>query len=131
MLDQPVLRPNLSRARRSRWAARLLAVLAAVLVLGACAPIVVTDGTTSGVVRVTAQSSGAIRVVSVPDERPREGVEVARGDGRSFEIPPGHYPPPGECRIWRPGVPPGQQEAPGRCSELERRVPPGAVLVRG
>jgi len=46
-----------------------------------------------------------------------------------IHIPPGHYPPPGSCRIWVPGVPPGQQSPPGNCSDLQRRVPPGAVLI--
>lgn len=47
------------------------------------------------------------------------------------KIPPGHMPPPGECRIWYPDAPPGQQPPPGKCRDLERRVPPGAILVRG
>ncbi|HWP19651.1 MAG TPA: hypothetical protein VNO84_11025 [Burkholderiaceae bacterium] len=46
-------------------------------------------------------------------------------------VPKGHYPPPGSCRIWVPGVPPGQQSPPGNCAELQYRVPPGAVLIRG
>jgi hypothetical protein len=29
----------------------------------------------------------------------------------TLKIPPGHLPPPGECRIWLPDVPPGQQKA--------------------
>jgi hypothetical protein len=45
------------------------------------------------------------------------------------QIPPGHYPPPGSCRIWVPGLPPGQQSPPGNCADLQHRVPPGAVLV--
>ena len=48
----------------------------------------------------------------------------------SVDVPPGHMPPPGACRIWYPDVPPGQQSPPGECYDLERRVPPGAVLVR-
>lgn len=44
-------------------------------------------------------------------------------------IPPGHLPPPGECRIWYPGEPPGQQPPPGPCYRLSREVPPGAWLV--
>jgi len=43
-----------------------------------------------------------------------------------LEIPPGHYPPPGECRIWYPDRPPGHQPPPGRCSP----VPPGAWVIR-
>lgn len=46
-------------------------------------------------------------------------------------IPPGHLPPPGECRIWFPDRPPGQQPPPGPCGALQDRVPPGAVLVWG
>lgn len=59
--------------------------------------------------------------VSVP-----YSVEPVRVD-----IPEGHMPPPGECRIWFPEMPPGQQPPPGDCYELERQVPPGAILVRG
>ena len=44
-------------------------------------------------------------------------------------IPPGHLPPPGECRVWIPGRPPGHQRSPGNCSMLEAEVPPGAWLV--
>lgn len=50
---------------------------------------------------------------------------------RHFQIPQGHMPPPGACRIWLPDLPPGQQPPPGDCRDLERRVPPGAVLIRG
>jgi hypothetical protein len=49
----------------------------------------------------------------------------------ALAIPPGHMPPPGQCRIWFPGRPPGQQPPPGECRELQYRVPPDAVLVRG
>lgn len=43
-----------------------------------------------------------------------------------LSIPPGHYPPPGECRIWYPDRPPGHQPPPGECFP----VPPGAWLIR-
>lgn len=46
-----------------------------------------------------------------------------------LDIPPGHYPAPGECRIWFPNRPAGQQPAPGSCRQLERMVPPGAWLI--
>jgi hypothetical protein len=46
-------------------------------------------------------------------------------------IPKGHLPPPGKCRVWYPDRPPGQQPPPGDCAELRYKVPPGAVLVRG
>ena len=46
-------------------------------------------------------------------------------------VPPGHMPPPGKCRVWFPDRPPGQQPPPGSCNELMFKVPPGAHLVRG
>jgi hypothetical protein len=59
------------------------------------------------------------------------GVGVALGvpaadaqpRGRSSQgIPPGHLPPPGECRVWYDGVPPGQQPPPISCRDAERRA---------
>lgn len=43
-----------------------------------------------------------------------------RRNDRSQGIPPGHMPPPGECRVWYAGVPPGQQPPPTGCREAER-----------
>jgi hypothetical protein len=49
----------------------------------------------------------------------------------SLKIPHGHYPPPGQCRIWMPGAPPGSQPAPEACLSLRDRIPLGAwVLYR-
>lgn len=45
-------------------------------------------------------------------------------------IPAGHRPPPGECRIWYHGREPGQQPPPGNCRKLHKEVPRGASLVR-
>ena len=46
-----------------------------------------------------------------------------RGGGngeRTQGIPPGHLPPPGECRVWCDGRPAGQQPPPTNCGEAER-----------
>ena len=43
-----------------------------------------------------------------------------------LHIPKGHYPPPGECRVWYPDRPAGHQPPPGKCG----RIPPGAWLIR-
>lgn len=53
------------------------------------------------------------------------------GSRAQIKVPPGHLPPPGECRIWFPDRPAGHQPPPGDCRELSRRVPHGAVLVEG
>lgn len=73
---------------------------------------------------------GGMTVVGGDGEVRYEDREHA--DGRTYGnlgIPPGHLPPPGECRIWYPGLPPGQQPPPGDCAELSRRLPPGAWLI--
>ena len=40
--------------------------------------------------------------------------------GRQRRDPPGHLPPPGECRVWSDGRPPGHQPPPTDCREAER-----------
>lgn len=47
-----------------------------------------------------------------------------------WQIPRGHRPPPGQCRIWFPDRSPGQQPPPGDCRALELRLPAGAWLLR-
>jgi hypothetical protein len=44
-------------------------------------------------------------------------------------IPPGQLPPPGECRIWVPGLPPGHQPPPFDCSYFVPNVPAGGLLL--
>ena len=44
-------------------------------------------------------------------------------------IPPGHLPPPGQCRVWRPGTPPGHQAKPRSCTNIERTAPAGSLIV--
>jgi hypothetical protein len=51
--------------------------------------------------------------------------------GQPVHVPPGHLPPPGQCRVWFPDRPPGHQPPPGPCHVLQHQVPPGAVLVHG
>lgn len=61
-------------------------------------------------------------------DRDRERYFERHGHTR-LHIPPGHYPPPGHCRVWYPGRPPGHQPAAVRCERL-RGVPPGAWVIR-
>ncbi len=46
---------------------------------------------------------------------------------RTLHVPPGHYPPPGHCRLWYPGRPPGHQPSPVPCDRLV--VDPGAFIL--
>jgi hypothetical protein len=66
--------------------------------------------------------AGCTTIAAVPQSR---GVTKPEGG----PVPPGHMPPPGECRIWYPNTPPGQQPPPGNCAALSAQVPPGAILV--
>jgi hypothetical protein len=45
-------------------------------------------------------------------------------------IPPGHLPPPGQCRLWYPDRPPGHQPPPERCEYLRYHAPVGAWLIQ-
>jgi hypothetical protein len=78
------------------------------------------------------------------DEKRREAIAKGRDDDRlegrrdhyfrdrgyaQVRVPPGHLPPPGECRIWHPDRPAGHQPPPGRCSRLASQVPAGAWLI--
>lgn len=69
--------------------------------------------------------SGAVVWRSDPDVVAK-GSERSRA--RSIRVPPGHYPPPGSCRIWYAGVPPGRQPPPTACGSI-RRVPRGSFVL--
>jgi hypothetical protein len=58
-------------------------------------------------------------------------ARIPVGVQQEVNIPKGHMPPPGKCRVWYPDRPPGQQPPPGDCAQLKHRVPPDAVLVEG
>ncbi len=58
-------------------------------------------------------------------------VDTVRVPGkRHLFLPPGHYPPEGQCRVWIHGVPPGQQARSAPCQELGA-VPDGAFILFG
>ncbi|MCG8046883.1 MAG: DUF4382 domain-containing protein, partial [Candidatus Thiodiazotropha endolucinida] len=62
-----------------------------------------------------------VMVVGWPDHQVMHHVDV--------DIPPGHLPPPGECRLWMIGEPPGLQSSPGDCELLEEQITEVSVLV--
>ena len=73
---------------------------------------------------------------TVIEPKPNPGIEPHPNPGiepepscNNLQIPSGHLPPPGSCRIWNPALEPGQQRPPGSCSQLADNVPAGACLV--
>jgi hypothetical protein len=64
--------------------------------------------------------------------RKNDNVSENASTAAKFGIPPGHLPPPGQCRVWMPGEPPGKQKKKypsGDCSSVSRSVPAGGWLV--
>ena len=57
--------------------------------------------------------------------------QPARGPRKLNGVPPGHYPKPGECRIWHSGRPPGQQPKATACANLRGKVPAGSFILYG
>ena len=55
----------------------------------------------------------------------------AQGRERGKEVPPGHRPPPGMCRIWLDDVPAGQQPAPTDCATAVRNRPSNGRVLFG
>ena len=66
-----------------------------------------------------------------PDDHENDRNTYFKRHGyEKLHIPPGHYPPPGECRIWYPSRPPGHQPPPMKCDRARAEVPPGAWIIR-
>lgn len=78
-------------------------------------------------------SCTSVTIRTTPQNHPEDGTEAhppsPPGQMQKLDIPPGHLPPPGKCRIWIPGKPAGHQSPPGNCHELASKVPPGAWLI--
>jgi hypothetical protein len=58
--------------------------------------------------------------------------EPARGRSASVHVlgvPPGHLPPPGQCRVWIRGVPPGQQARARSCVGIAATAPAGSWIL--
>jgi len=71
-----------------------------------------------------------IRVVVTDTVRVTSSGGGGGSRGRTLFVPPGHYPPEGQCRVWIDGLPPGQQRRPGPCDQLGD-IPAGAFILYG
>jgi|GEM_PF-2234366 len=77
-------------------------------------------------VRITVRDT-----IHIVDTLRTGGVDTVRIPGRrTLFVPPGQYPPEGECRIWIYDKPPGQQARAAACNALGP-IPPGAFILFG
>jgi len=74
---------------------------------------------------------GCTSAIRVRTAEPAIVVSDSREAHKALGIPPGHLPPPGQCRVWYPGRPPGRQPRPQSCRDATSRAPAGTwVLYR-
>lgn len=97
-------------------------VLPVVLALSLAAPAMADEGKDES-------GKGKERKARAGEPREKEGGQDTYFHRKGYDrlnIPAGHYPPPGECRVWFPDRPAGQQPPPTGCDQ----VPPGAWVIR-
>jgi hypothetical protein len=70
-------------------------------------------------------------VISPNKDAPAPEPAASRGPSTAatLKIPPGHLPPPGQCRVWVQGLPPGKQPKARGCSGIEDTAPPSSWVV--
>lgn len=73
--------------------------------------------------------TGSLLVAAPLAAQEREQSRGAKGE--KSEIPEGHKPPAGLCRIWLNGVPAGQQPAPTDCASAVRNRPGNGRVIFG
>lgn len=71
-------------------------------------------------------------LLATPASAQDRGKDTGK-DRKSQNIPPGHLPPPGKCRVWIDSRPPGQQQAPTSCgvARAEAARTGGRVIYGG
>lgn len=79
-------------------------------------------------VRITVVRRDTIRVVARDTVFRVDTIRLA--GRRVLFVPPGHYPPEGQCRIWIHDLAPGRQADAAACSALGP-VPAGAFILFG
>lgn len=79
----------------------------------------------------TAALAGCSRgtATTTPAPAPSPTVSSKASTAARLGIPPGHLPPPGQCRVWIPGRPPGHQAAARSCEGIAATAPAGAWIV--
>ena len=91
-----------------------------------------TTTTTTIVPGLPGSSTTSTTMKTLPPTTTSTTLPTDAGDPcDDLDIPSGHRPPRGQCRIWYPRRSPGHQPPPGNCDDLAGDVPDGACLVRG
>jgi hypothetical protein len=63
------------------------------------------------------------------ETKPAPRAKHNRSTAATLGVPPGHLPPPGQCRVWVPGKPPGHQAKARACAGIERSAPAGTWIL--
>jgi hypothetical protein len=74
---------------------------------------------------VAACATKATQVASTTTSNAKMNASAAVALG----IPPAHLPPPGECRVWVPGVPPDKQQRTRSCTGVVRAAPANSRIL--
>jgi len=71
------------------------------------------------------------RTVIVETRAEPTAVVTGAAPAAVLDVPPGHLPRPGECRIWIPGNPPGRQPRPKSrpCEGIAALAPAGSWIL--
>jgi hypothetical protein len=64
-----------------------------------------------------------------PETKPAPQAKQGRSPAATLGVPPGHLPPPGQCRVWVPGKPPGHQAKARTCDGIERSAAAGTWIL--
>ncbi|UCD25634.1 MAG: hypothetical protein JSW51_06895 [Gemmatimonadota bacterium] len=86
-----------------------------------------------GILVFTSMTACGVHINTTPDPEPAQTQASATGPSTAatLGIPPGHLPPPGQCKVWIPGDPPGHQAAARSCEGIDAVAPAGSwVLYR-
>lgn len=80
----------------------------------------------------TTTTTSAAPAKSPPNSNASPKAQAAAPAHKSYKtlnIPPGHLPPAGKCRVWIPGTPPGKQPSPTSCEAAMSSAQPGQLVV--
>jgi hypothetical protein len=74
-------------------------------------------------------AAAACKPASMTPTPEPEPVRRSPSTVATLDVPPGHLPAPGMCRVWVPGKPPGHQAEARSCRNIERTAPAGSLIV--